>query len=574
MTHYTWQDIFSLLPHYRRELILAHSLALLAALFSIPLPLLMPLLVDEVLLQQPAWIVANLNSLLPSIWQQPLGYIITIALLTMLLRLIVIALQVWQGYYFSLVAKKVIYRLRRSLLQQLKIISIKEYESLGSGQVTSLLVTDLNSIDLLLGQGLSRFVVSVLTIFGIALVLLWMHWQLALFILCLNPLVILFTLKLGRKVKHLKSNENKAFELFQESLHETLDAIQQIRAYNREHHYIDRVIEQSRHIRDYAIAWQWKSEAASRLSMGLFVIGFELFRATSMLMVLYSDLSIGQMLAIFGYLWFMMTPMQDIFTIQYNFQAADAALQRINKLTELKTETQYPARIAAFEHHPHAAHIELKQIDFAYLTGQPVLKKLNCRIEAGEKVAIIGRSGNGKSTLVNLLLGLYPADAGIISYNHTPIQDIGLHKVREQVASVLQQPALFNEDIRMNLCLGKQIDDAQLWDVLQQAQLYDVVKALPQGLDTLIGQQGIRLSGGQRQRIAIARLLLTQSKVVILDEATSALDSQTEQQVYQALHSFLKQRTVIMIAHHPQAIQQADRVLHLQNGQLQALIAH
>ncbi len=160
-----------------------------------------------------------------------------------------------------------------------------------------------------------------------------------------------------------------------------------------------------------------------------------------------------------------------------------------------------------------------------------MLDGVSLDIAAGEKVALVGASGGGKSTLVQIILGLYPAKSGELYFDGVNIRDIGLDVVRENVATVLQHPAMLNDSVRENLSLGRVLDDEALWQALEIAQLRDVVKDMPAGLDTIIGRSGIRLSGGQRQRLAIARMILSDPKVVILDEATSSLDTETEAQL-------------------------------------------
>ena len=170
--------------------------------------------------------------------------------------------------------------------------------------------------------------------------------------------------------------------------------------------------------------------------------------------------------------------------------------------------------------------------------------------------------------MVQTLLGLYPPDRGRILFDGVPVQEIGMDVVRNNVATVLQHPALFNDSVRMNLSLGRPLSDAALWQALEVAQLRDTIEGLPQGLDTLIGRDGIRLSGGQRQRLAVARMVLTEPKVVILDEATSALDTETERRLHQALRNFLRDRTTVIIAHRLSAVKQADRALVFEDGRI------
>lgn len=562
----SWAQIRRLAMQHKSSLILANILAILATLCSVPIPLLLPLLVDEVLLGQGGQALELMNRWLPSIWQQAVGYIGFMLVLTFVLRLCSLAFNVGQSKMFTHLAKDVVYQIRQRLLARLQRISLSEYESLGSGTVTTHLVTDLETLDKFIGETLSRFLVSMLTLLGTASVLLWMHWQLALLILLLNPIVVYFTVKLGKRVKHLKKLENDSTAVFTQTLNETLDAIQEVRAGNHQSYFFQRLLDRAKQVRDRAISSQWKTDISSRASALLFQYGIDIFRAVAMLTVLFSDLSIGQMLAVFSYLWFMIGPIEQLLNLQYAFYAADGALVRVNQLLERQDEVNYPATKNPFEGRETVS-ISVEDLYFAYGEEQ-VLNGLNFHIAAGEKVAIVGASGGGKSTLVQLLLGLYTAQSGAIRYADASLQDTGLACVREHVAVVLQAPALFNDSLRANLCMGRQYSDQACWQALAVAQLANTVEALPAGLDSVIGRAGVRLSGGQRQRLAIARMVLSDPKVVILDEATSALDSSTEFAVHEALNQFLMGRTTLIIAHRLSAVKQADRILVLADGQV------
>ena len=563
----SWREIFRQITAHRGRLLQANLIALLAVMAAVPVPLLLPLMVDEVLLKHPGKFVAAIVAHTPSGWHGPVLFIGVALLLTVTLRLTYIVLNVVQARTFSLLAKEVVYSIRVRMLNRLSRIALSEFETVGSGRVTSHFVTDLNAIDSFLGASISGFVVSVLTLIGVAAVLFWMHWPLALFILLLNPVVILFSTQLGKRVKDLKKHENRAFEVFQDALAETLDALTQIRAMNRERHYLTRVADKAADIRQHAAAFAWKSDAMSRISFFVFLAGFDAFRALAMLMVVYSDLSIGEMLAVFGYLWFMMTPVQDLVNLQYAGYAANAALGRINALLGMRDEPRYVAAINPFAG-KHTVGISLDHVSFAYADGETVLDEVSLTIAPGEKVALVGASGGGKSTLVQALLGLYPVKAGQIFYGDAPVMDIGWEAVREHVGVVLQHPVLFNDSVRANLTLGREVDDAVLWQALQIAQLHDIIAALPNGLDTVVGRQGVRLSGGQRQRLAIARMIAANPKIVILDEATSALDTDTERHLHQAMHAFLAGRTTLIIAHRLSAVREADRILVFENGRV------
>ncbi len=564
---YTWQQIIKIALEHKRALISAHIIAIIATLLSVPIPLLMPLLVDEVLLNQPATLVNIVNSIFPENWHGAILTILVIALFSLCLRLTTLILGVWQMRQFTIISKNVVYRIRKNLISRLQRVSMAEYESLGSGKVISHLVTDLDTIDQFIGASVSKLLIAILTIIGTAIILFLMHWQLALIIFMINPIVVFTTIKLGRKVKELKKNENSAYSTFQQKLSETLEAIQQIRAYNRESYYLGKVINNANEIKNHAINYAWKSDAASRLSFNVFLFGFDMFRAVTMLMVVFSDLSIGQMFAVFGYLWFMLTPMQEIINIQYSYHSAKAALQRVNKLFALSYEPTYPHQQNPFKNQNTTA-IRLENICFSYNKQEFVLNNVSLEIKAGEKVALVGASGGGKTTLVQIILGLYAPQSGCVYFNNTPVTKIGMDVVREHVVTVLQHPALFNDTLRMNLSLGRELSDEELWQALEIAQLTETVKNMENGLETLLGQHGVRLSGGQRQRVAVARMILAKPKIVILDEATSALDTETESKLHHALNEFLKDKTTLIIAHRLSAVKQANRVFVFDQGRI------
>ncbi|SFR47674.1 ATP-binding cassette, subfamily C [Marinobacter gudaonensis] len=563
---YTWRDIFGLALKHKPRLVRANLLAIMATIMSVPVPLLLPVLVDEVLLDEPGPVLPVMDTLLPENWQMPVVYIGLMVLAAFLLRLGALSFNVLQSREFSKVSKDVVFRIRSRLLGRLQRVAMSEYETRGSGGISSHFITDLDTVDQFLGTTISRFLVASLTVMGTAAVLLWVHWQLGLLILLFNPLVIFATILIGKRVKELKRRENSAYEAFQGDLTETLDAIHQLRAANREKHYLRQLIDRARNVRDHAIQFEWRSDAASRASFALFQFGVDAFRAAAMVTVLFSDLSIGMMFAIFGYLWFMLTPVQEMLNMQYAWFAANAALARINRLLDLKEEPRYPALENPFRGR-HTVGLSLRNIHFGY-GEEEVLRGINLELAPGEKVALVGASGGGKSTLIQVILGMYTPQQGEVLIDGVPVQRIGLPCLREHIATVLQHPALFNDSVRQNLTLGRDKPDAELWEALRIAQLDATVAAMPAQLDTIIGRQGVRLSGGQRQRLAIARMILSDPSVVILDEATSALDAETEYQLHRDLEAFLKQRTTLIIAHRLSAVKQANRACVFEDGRI------
>ncbi|HGS4503100.1 TPA: ABC transporter ATP-binding protein [Vibrio parahaemolyticus] len=552
---------------HKSKLILANLIAIVATLISVPIPLLMPLMVDEVLLDKPASGLAAMNAVLPEAWHTPTGYIFFTLFLVVLMRAASQTLNIVQSRQFTLVSKTITFEMRSKMIDKLGRISIRQYETKGSGGINAHLITDIETIDQFVGSTLAKFVISFLTVIGTAIVLLWLDWRLGLFILLVNPIVIYFSRKLGSMVKHLKRKENHSFEIFQNRLVETLDGIYQLRAANKEREFLQQLKESANQVRVDADKYAWQSEAAGRVSFLLFLIGFELFRAVAMLMVMFSDLTIGQIFAVFGYLWFMLSPVQELLGIQFSWYSAKAALKRINDLLELEEEDRPVSKVNPFNE-TREVDVKIEHVDFSYNNENKVLDDLSLHIPAGKKVALVGASGGGKSTLIQLLIGVYRQNAGSIRFNDELTEDIGFEVIRDKIAVVLQQPILFNDTLRHNLTLGGHFDEMSLWRALEVAQLQDVISQLNHGLDTQIGRNGIRLSGGQRQRLAIARMVLSNPQFVILDEATSALDTATEAALHKALTEFLRGRTTLIVAHRLSAVKQADLIYVLEDGKV------
>ncbi|MFB1053078.1 ABC transporter ATP-binding protein [Vibrio diabolicus] len=552
---------------HKSKLIIANLIAVLATLISVPIPLLMPLMVDEVLLDQPAKGLAAMNAILPEAWHTPTGYIFFTLFLVVLMRAASQGLNILQSRQFTLVSKTITFEMRSKMIDKLGRISIRQYETKGSGGINAHLITDIETIDKFIGSTLAKFVISFLTVIGTAIVLLWLDWRLGLFILLVNPIVIYFSRKLGSMVKHLKRKENHSFEIFQNRLVETLDGIYQLRAANKEREFLQQLKDSANQVRVDADKYAWQSEAAGRVSFLLFLIGFELFRAVAMLMVMFSDLTIGQIFAVFGYLWFMLSPVQELLGIQFSWYSAKAALKRINDLLVLEEEQRPVPKVNPFKE-DREVDVKVENVDFSYNNENKVLDNLSLYIPAGKKVALVGASGGGKSTLIQLLIGVYRQNSGSIRFNDELTEDIGFEVIRDKIAVVLQQPILFNDTLRHNLTLGGNFDEMSLWRALEVAQLQDVISQLSHGLDTQVGRNGIRLSGGQRQRLAIARMVLSDPQFVILDEATSALDTATEAALHKALTEFLRGRTTLIVAHRLSAVKQADLIYVLEDGKV------
>jgi len=550
---------------HKKQLIYGNIIAILATLLVVTIPLFIPLMVDELLLGNDHHFIAFISEYIFT--SDTKGYVLGILALILLLRLLSTLLAIIQTKIFVSISKNITFKMRESLLRHLKRVSLKEYEMMRVGAVTSKLVTDVETIDSFVSSTISKFIVAVLVLFFSAVVLLWIHWQLALFILITNPIVVLFTVKLSRNIGKLKKEENQAIELFQSSLTETLELFHQIRAANKEEYFFKQSEIKADELREHSVNYGYKSDAAIKFSYLVFLSGYEVFRAVSILAVAYSSLSVGLMLAIFSYLWVMVSPTQDIINFQYVLATAKAACKRINTVFEMEQEPIVEEKINPFEI-SESIGLEVKNLSFSYIKDKPILENINMKIDKGCKVAIVGASGSGKTTFANILVGFYPFEEGEILYGDISNKALKLSTIRENIHLILQHPKLFNDTMLFNLTLGDEYSDELLQKALHIAQLDEVIERLELGLDTLVGKDGIKLSGGQRQRVAIARMVLSDPKVVIFDESTSALDVHTEAKLFEALHSFLEEKTVITIAHRISTIKSAEFIYVLEDGKV------
>ena len=560
---YTFKHLIKEIKKYKREFITAQIIALIATIISIPIPMLMPLLIDEVLLKKPGLWVEKLSSIFGQC--SAFCYVIVTLIIVLVLRSLFVALNVAQTYFFEKITKDITYKIRLRVLSHLKNLSINEYENLKTGDIASRLISDVNTVEEFLIKSVSRFVISALTLIGVAIVLLLINWKLGLFILILNPFVVVLSGKIARKVKKYKAAQNRSISIFQEALIETLELFEQIKAYNKEDFFFKKLFNLTKELKQKAFDFSYKVEAFNKLSFLVFLIGFEIFRAAGILAVAYDNLTIGLMLAVYSYLWFMMTPIQDIISIQYSYFAAKAALDRINETLELKTEPKFPHKQNPFEN---PVQVEIQNISFKYNESDWILKNASAAIRPNKITALIGASGGGKTTLAKIIAGFFTPNEGDIKYNGVSFKEIGLDKIRENVSLILQETRLFNDTLLFNLTLGKEFSEDEIWEALKLAELKETVEKWPEKLNTYVGKNGVKLSGGQKQRVAIARALLHKPKIIILDESTSALDIDTEEKVFKNIESFLKERTSIIIAHRAETIAKAEDILMIKNKEI------
>lgn len=561
---YNFHLLFQEVKKYKKEIIIANIISLMAALIGATIPLFIPFLVDEVLLEKKGAFTAIIDMLLGGV-NPPYIYILIALGLAIFLRIIFFVLNFYQTKIFTIISKNITFKIRENILSHLQNVSLSGYEFFGSGKASSLIVVDVDTIDNFLGTTISRLVISILMLISVSIVLFVIDWKMAIFIILINPFVVLLTTKIAQKISKLKKRQNKTFSLFQDAFNETLEMFVQVKASNQEKEFIASLKQKAKDIKQSSIEFSYKSDAANRFSFLIFMFGFELFRALGIFMVAYSTLSIGLMLAIFSYLWVMLGPIQDILNIQYAYHNAKMALERINEIFALQKEPHYPKLNNPF-HNTQTNSLSLENITFSYDEKTPILQNINMKIKKGSRVAIVGASGSGKTSLASLIVGFYPFQGGKLSFDGISSDTIGLDVIRDNVFLVLQNPQLFNSTIRENITLGLHVKENLIQKAIHIAQLKPLISSLENGLDTKVGKHGIKLSGGERQRLSIARMVVKNPNIVILDESTSALDVNTEDILFQEIDEYLKGKTTIIIAHRLSTIRSADYIYVLDKG--------
>ena len=558
----TRKTIFNIILEKKSPLVYGQIITILAILVSIPIPLMLPVMVDEVLLNKPAFFVKNIDAFFGN--TTPFYYIAIVTFAVIFLRFIYYILNVFITKIFTKISKHVTFTIRKRLIGHLKFTSMNEYETLGSGAVSANLITDVNTLDNFIITFSSRFISSVLTLVAVSIVMVAIDPVLGVLILIIQPLIMLLSKKMSKKVGSLKKQENESIEKFQNNLSETLDLYGQIKASNKENYFFSNALKDANNIQITSNTYEYKSVSYEKLSYTIFLVMFEMLRASGILLVAYSDLSIGMMFAMFGYIWFIMTPVQDILSMQYSYSSATAALLRINKILKLKIESTGDKTLDA-----KGIDISLKNLNFSYTDKKNTLEDISLEIKHGSKIAFIGASGSGKTTLAQVIAGFYEKSGGSLTYNSIDIENLNKASLRQKIFLVLQMPILFNSTLRFNITMGDEnIGDEEIFAALKIAQLEDMLNDMKDSLDTIVGHHGVRLSGGQRQRLSIARMIIADPSVVILDESTSALDVHTEAKLHAAISHVLKDKTVITIAHRLSTVKNSDMIYVLDNGKI------
>jgi ATP-binding cassette, subfamily B, bacterial len=464
--------------------------------------------------------------------------------------------------------QKMTFRLRLALLRHLQRLSAEYHDKRPLGDTLHRLQTDVEQVSTLSGEVIpSALRMATLFVFVLATMLV-LNYQLTVIVLPFVPIFVLVR-------RHFHVRLRQASDSVQEQtgrvigfLEEHLSSIVQVQLLSCEQREARRFARLS----GSAVRAQVKRRSAevffSMLLYMIVVAGMASVLCYGGYLVMAGRLTPGGLVAFYGYILQLFIPLYSVVDIYSKLQRAGASIRRLKEITDAQAILR--DRPDALTLQPDSAGlIELKEVSFSYDSDRPVLNAVSLRVNPGERVAISGRSGNGKSTLARLVARLYDAPSGAIMIEGTDVRDIKLKSLRSSVIFVPQDPVLFDVTLRENLLYGNtQASEAELERVARLVQLEELVRKLPNGWNEPLGPRGNRLSGGERQRVALARALLQRPRILILDECTSALDALTERRVLDGLDSFLQDVTTIVISHRPFPTRWANRVVHLKHGRM------
>src|SRR5437588_3504013 len=479
--------------------------------------------------------------------------------------------------------QKVIFDLRSDLYSHIQLLPLRWFDNRATGDLMTRVIEDVNSVERVLIDGIEQGVVAVLQIVIVLAVMFYWNAKLALLALVPFPLLIggalAYTLTAHRRYR-LQRRTSSAINAL---LHDNLAGIRQIKSFAREreeHARFNRASDQLRHATLVVMrVWAIYSPSMSMFEAigALLILGFGGYAA------LTGTMQIGDLVAFLMLTAFLYDPVSRLHQLNQLVQAGRAAGERVFEILDEPAEpgavagigdpgTASPNRTGgcARGYSTHiAGDIRYEDVSFSYAEGLPALRHVSFHAPPGATIALVGSTGAGKSTLVNLLVRFYEFSSGEIYVDGKPIQEYGLRALREAIGVVTQESFLFNGSIRENLLMGKpDATDAELWRAVDAANARQFIERLPDGLESIVGERGVKLSVGEKQRLSIARALLKDPPILILDEATASVDTATERLIQEALERLMANRTSIVIAHRLSTIVHADRILVLDHGRI------
>ncbi|MEX3745260.1 ABC transporter ATP-binding protein [Lysinibacillus xylanilyticus] len=536
------QRFFSYYKPYKGLFILDFSCAILAALIELAFPIVLNKVIDDIL---------------PN---GELKWIIMASLLLLMLYIVNSIFDFIVSYWGHMLGINIETDMRREAFSHVQKLSFRYFDNNKTGHLVSRLTNDLMDIGELAHHGPEDMFIAAMTIVGTFGVMFYIDPTFTILIFLLVPIILMLTIIFGKLMSKAFRQMFGDIADFNARVENNVSGIRVVQAFTNEEHEIKRFKVNNERFRmtklfSYKVmAW---NEAISGILTKVLTL-FTLFVGSYF--VLKGHLTNGEFIAFILLSGILLNPIYKINMFIESYPKGMAGFRRYIEFLETAPEIADHPEVKAIDEID--GEITFKDVSFGYAENNRALHHINLKVRPGETVALVGPSGAGKSTICSLLPRFYEVNEGSIKIDGMDIRDFKLQSLRSHIGIVQQDVFLFDGTIRENIAYGDlNASEEDIWYAAQRAQLTDVIKALPEGMDTLIGERGVKLSGGQKQRLSIARIFLKNPKILILDEATSALDTETEQAIQQALNELAVGRTTLVIAHRLATIKDADRIV-------------
>lgn len=543
-------------PYWHLELITFFVMALLAAV-SIALPIAIQYMIDTLI---PNLVASRVTGLL-------LRPVFLFALFLIGIYLANVLLSWLRDYLAGFIGARIIRDLRSQLFRHLERLSLKFFQEHQTGEIMSRILSDIGRIQDLLTSTLLAFLTNILLLVAILAYLLNTNWVLTLAAIVPVPLTFIATHRFGLKLNKLAMSMQQTIATLSARLQESLLSIKTVKAFGqeeREKGKVDSVLDALTHT---YVRTSYMNSLAVNVVEFVNMVGPIVVLAWGVYLVAIGGMKLGELIAFYILLTFLYSPIHSLAQTNLQVQSAMASVDRTFEYLDVPVaivEDSHPVSLAAPR-----GEIELRDVSFAYADSIFRIDSLTLHIKPGARIALVGPSGSGKTTLVNLILRFMDPEAGEILFDGIDLRKVALGSLRDHIALVDQDPLLFRSSIAENIAYGNpQATRDQIIHAARVANIHDFIASLPQGYESEVGERGVTVSGGEKQRLCLARAILKDPKVLILDEATSALDSASEQLIQDSLRKILVDKTAIIIAHRLSTVQDADRIVALENGKI------
>jgi subfamily B ATP-binding cassette protein MsbA len=466
------------------------------------------------------------------------------------------------AYYNNWVLSRVLNDLRAKAFARLLRLPVARFHEESTGKVINIVVNDVRQVVDMINSVFISFVRDVLVVIGLLGSLLWLNWMLTLVAIVVVPLTAAIVRTTSRRLRHLNRENQRVTAEMTQVVEEAARGHQVVRVFSGENYENRRFYLRSEALRGFSQRMTVAFAATTPVTQ----IATSVALSVVVVLALRADMTVGEFTQFVTLMLMLLTPLKALAEVNGPMQRGIAAAESVFELIDAPVEQDPGTRTLGRAQ----GHMRFEHVKFRYPNAQSLaLDDVSLEVKPGQTVALVGMSGGGKSTFVNLVTRFYEPESGRILLDGIPYQDIKMASLRAQLALVSQNVVLFDDTLRANIAYGAEhVDEARLAAAIHAAHLDDVVARLPEGVDTMIGENGMRLSGGQRQRVAIARAIYKDAPILILDEATSALDNESERAVQAALDTLMAGRTTFVIAHRLSTIEGADLIVVMEHGRI------